>query len=88
MNTYRISNLSIADFRLFLADQGCHEVESGNTGHEKWTKDGILRPVVFQTHIDPIPEFIIRNNLRNIGLTTNDLRAWQKNRDMKKRTKQ
>ena len=59
MNTYRIGNISIADFRLFLAEQGCHKVESGNTGHEKWTKDGILRPVVFQTHIDPIPYFII-----------------------------
>lgn len=86
MNTYRISNIGIADFRLFLVDQGCQQVESGNTGHEKWTKDGMLRPVVFQTHIDPIPEFIIRNNLRNMNLTVNDLRAWLKQRDMKKRS--
>ncbi len=86
MNTYRISNISIADFRLFLTDKGCTQVESGNTGHEKWSKTGILRPVVFQTHIDPIPEFIIRNNLRNLGLTSNDLRSWLKQRDMKKRS--
>jgi len=86
MNTYRIGNLSITDFRLFLSDKGCHVVGSGNSGHEKWTKDGMLRPVVFQTHIDPIPEFIIKNNLRNMGLTTSDLRAWLRKRDMKKRS--
>ena len=35
MNTYRTSNITIADFRLFLSDKGLKEVESGNTGHEK-----------------------------------------------------
>ncbi len=87
MNTYRIGNISIADFRLFLADQGCVEVASGNTGHEKWTKEGLVRPVVFQTHIDPIPEFIVRNNLRNLGLTANDFRDWLKRRSTKKRAR-
>ena len=85
MNTYCASNLSIADFRLFLAAKGLKEVESGNTGHEKWNKEGMIRPVVFQTHIDPIPEFIVHNNLRNMGLTASDLRAWLKERDAKKR---
>ena len=85
MNTYRTSNITIADFRLFLADKGLKEVESGNTGHGKWNKEGMLRPVVFQTHIDPIPEFIVHNNLRNMGLTASDLRAWLKERDIKKR---
>ena len=85
INTYRTSNITIADFRLFLADNGLKEVESGNTGHEKWNKEGMLRPVVFQTHIDPIPEFIVHNNLRNMGLTASDLRAWLKERDIKKR---
>ncbi len=75
MNTYHTGNISIADFRLFLTDKGLVEIESGNTGHEKWTKNGMMRPVVFQTHIDPIPEFIIRNNLRNMGLTSADLRT-------------
>ena len=85
MNTYRTSNITIADFRLFLAEKGLKEVESGNTGHEKWNKEGMLRPVVFQTHIDPFPEFIVHNNLRNMGLTASDLRAWLKERDIKKR---
>lgn len=34
-----------------------------------WMKDGLLRNVVIQTHIDPIPEDIIKNNLRTIGLS-------------------
>lgn len=85
MNTYHTSNISIADFREFIAQKGLSKVDSGNTGHEKWHRDGVMRPVVFQTHIDPIPEFIIRNNLRNMGLTLPDLRKWLKDRDSKKR---
>lgn len=85
MNTYHTSNISIADFREFIAQKGLSKVDSGNTGHEKWNRDGMMRPVVFQTHIDPIPEFIIRNNLRNMGLTLPDLRKWLEDRDSKKR---
>ena len=35
-----------------------------------------LRPVVFQNHIDPIPLFIIKNNLRTMNLTLKDLRNY------------
>lgn len=34
-----------------------------------WFKDGMLRNVVFQTHIEPIPEDIVINNLRTIGIS-------------------
>ena len=47
-------------------------------GHEKWHKEGCLRPVIIQTHIDPIPEFIVKNNLRSLGLTRKDLVEWLK----------
>lgn len=84
MNTYKLSNISIADFRLFLAEKGCVRIESGNTGHEKWSRIGLLRPVVFQTHIDPIPEFIVRNNLRNLGLSAADYKDWLKSKTLQK----
>ena len=84
MNTYRLGNISIEEFRYFLEKHGCVKAPSGNSGHEKWVKEGALRPVVFQTHIDPIPSFIIKNNLRNIGLSMSDLREWLKDRDLKK----
>ena len=85
MNTYRLGNISIEEFRVFLKKHGCRNVPSGNSGHEKWVKEGALRPVVFQTHIEPIPTFIVMNNLRNIGLSMSDLREWLKDRDQKKR---
>ena len=76
MNTYKLSNSSLAEFRQFLADMDCREVPSGDGGHEKWVKEGCLRPVILQTHSDPVPEFIVKNNLRTLGLTRNDFIAW------------
>lgn len=87
MNTYRLGNTSIEEFRAFLENHGCRRVLSGNSGHEKWVKEGMLRPVVFQTHINPIPAFIIKNNLRNIGLSMSDMREWLRSRDQKKKSK-
>ena len=77
MNTYKLSNVSISLFRKFLFDIGCKRI-SIERGHEKWHKDGCLRPVIIQTHIDPIPEFIVKNNLRSLGLTRNDFINWLK----------
>lgn len=71
MNTHRLSNIPLKDFRQFLEKAGC-ECEGIKGGHEKWTRSGLLRPVIIQTHIDPIPEFIVRNILRNLGLSKAD----------------
>lgn len=76
MNTVRLSNISIADFKEYLENLGCVRVDNGNDGHEKWEKEGMTRPVIFQTHIDPIPEFIIRNNLRNLEITRKEFADW------------
>lgn len=85
MSTVKLSNISIAEFKEFLKDKGCTETVSGNDGHEKWTKEGSLRPIVFQSHIDPVPEFIILNNLRNIGMTRKDFSEWYLNRKRKQK---
>lgn len=77
MNTYKLSNVSVDEFRRFLCDAGCVMV-STEGGHEKWKKEGGMRSVIFQTHINPVPEFIIRNNLRTLGLTRRDFIAWLK----------
>lgn len=71
MSTRSLSNISISDFRRFLEKAGCKS-ESIKGGHEKWTKPGLLRPVIIQTHIDPVPEFIVKNTLRNLGLSKDD----------------
>lgn len=79
MNTYKLSNISIAQFREFLFEIGCTRI-SIEGGHEKWHKNGCLRPIIIQTHIDPIPEFIIKNYLRSLGLTRKDFIDWMKRR--------
>ena len=62
----------LKDFRKFLEFKGLKLI--GTTGgHEVWSGKDLLRPVILQTHIDPVPEFIIRNNLRTLGSDKNEL---------------
>ena len=67
----KLSNITIAEFRAFLKSKGL-TVERTNGGHEMWSKEGMVRPVVFQTHIDPLPEFVVKNNLAAIGVSRNE----------------
>lgn len=72
MNRQKMSNIPLSDFRRFLSDMGCTLSEKGTKGrggHEKWVKKGLLRPITLQTHVDPVPEFIIRNALSSLGIT-------------------
>jgi predicted RNA binding protein YcfA (HicA-like mRNA interferase family) len=69
-----LANISIREFRAVLLLLGLTNIRNKG-GHEAWMKDGMTRPVIFQTHIEPIPEFIIRNNLRNIGITKDEFLA-------------
>lgn len=69
MSTQKLTNISIAEFRKFLEAVGC-TLAGTNGGHEKWTKEGLTRPIIIQTHIDPIPVFVVQNNLRNLGMTS------------------
>lgn len=82
MNTYKLSNVSLAIFRQFLFAMGCTRV-STEGGHEKWKKPGCLRSVILQTHVDPVPEFIVKNNLRTLGLTRTAFTDWLKQADKK-----
>lgn len=66
-----LSNISVKDFRAALTLLGLSPIRTKG-GHEAWMKKGMLRPVIFQSHINPIPEFIIRNNLSNIGISKVD----------------
>ncbi len=72
-----LQNVKVSDFRRFLESLGLSHI-STTGGHEKWAKAGMLRPVIFQTHIDPIPETIIRNNLRTLGIRRDSLESYLK----------
>lgn len=62
MSTQKLSNISLKDFRKFLNNQGLNLIKDtkGRGGHEKWSRSDLDRPITIQTHIDPIPEFIVK----------------------------
>lgn len=68
MNTFSLSNIPLHKFRTFLFNQGCSRV-STEGGHEKWTREGLTRPIIIQTHIDPVSELIVRNTIRALGIS-------------------
>ena len=70
MSTRRLSNIPLKDFRRFLRNQGLNIIKSskGRGGHEKWSKLEMERPVTLQTHIDPVPEFIVKQVLRHLKM--------------------
>ena len=75
MNTFKFSNIKLNDFRAFLSEQGCSR-EEGKGGHEKWFKSGMTRPIVLQSHIYPVPEFIIEKNLATLGWTKQQYKEY------------
>ena len=79
MNTVRLSNIPLSDFRRFLFEKGFSRVSTGTKGrggHEKWTKPGLKRPITLQTHIDPVPERTVRSNLNTLGVSRKEFEKW------------
>lgn len=68
----RLSNISLRRFRGFLESKELKCIDTVG-GHEKWVRADLRRPVILQTHVDPVPEFIIRSNLKTIGATIKEL---------------
>ncbi|MGA0556668.1 type II toxin-antitoxin system HicA family toxin [Larkinella sp. VNQ87] len=68
MSTQKLSNISLALFRYFLQKAGC-ECQRSRGGHEYWHRPGLTRPITLQTHIDPVPEFIVKNALRALDIS-------------------
>lgn len=65
----KITNISISEYRQFLKQMGCTYLRTTG-GHELWSKENLPRPLTFQTHIEPIPAFIIKQHLRYLDITT------------------
>ena len=70
MSTRKLSNIPLKEFRKFLENQGLKVIKDtrGRGGHEKWSKSGMDRPITLQTHIDPFPEFIVKQVLRYLQM--------------------
>lgn len=63
-----LSNVSISEFRAIMLLLGLSKVRTKG-GHEAWMKAGMTRPAIVQTHVEPVPEYVLRNNLRIIGIS-------------------
>lgn len=64
----KLSNITIAEFRAVLNSYGLKVLRTKG-GHEAWAKEGMLRPIIFQTHVEPIPEFIVKNAIVGLNIT-------------------
>ncbi len=67
MSTHKLSNISIKEYKIFLTNCGCKYIRTSG-GHEIWSRADLFRSITFQTHIDPVPERIIKQALRVLGI--------------------
>ena len=65
MSTRKISNIPLKDIRKILEKYDVKH-HSTNGGHEKWTANFLLRPIILQTHIDPVPPRIVQQIIRHL----------------------
>lgn len=66
-----LRNVSLRDYQTFLHKVGCR-VTRTKGGHEHWTRADLPRPITVQPLVNPVPEFIIKNALRTLGMTKED----------------
>ncbi len=71
MSTRKLKNVTISQFESFLELCHCKYIKN-DKGHAKYFRSDLHRPIIFQSHIDPIPEFIVKNNLRLINMSKDD----------------
>jgi len=68
MNTFKLSNISLAQMRLLLKNCKCTCARTSG-GHEMWVRGDLGRPITLQNHIDPVPEFIVKQICKHLGIS-------------------
>lgn len=68
MSTKKLKNLTLRDIRSFLVFVGCVK-ERTRGGHEAWRKPGLARPIIIQTHVDPVAEHVVRSIIKDLGMS-------------------
>lgn len=68
MSTKKLKNLTLRDIRAFLILKGCVK-DRTRGGHEAWKKPGLSRPIVIQTHENPVPEHVVRSIIKDLGMS-------------------
>ena len=70
----KLSKISLKEFRSVLSSMGLHMMRT-NGGHEAWFREGLHRPVIVQTHVDPVSELVVRKIISDLGLTKDEFLA-------------
>ena len=68
----KLKNIPLKTFRAYLLHCGLKPIRTKG-GHEIWSAKNLTRPVVLQTHVNPVPEFVVKNNLRTSGKSEDHL---------------
>ena len=66
----KLSNVTPDKYRKVLKSLNC-KCNRSKGGHEHWTRVDLKRPLTFQSTINPVPEFIIKQHLRYLKLSRN-----------------
>ena len=66
----RLTPISWKEFEKFLLFLGC-KFKHQKASHRVYTRSGLKRPLVVPVY-DEIPMFVIRNNLRVLGMTAEE----------------
>jgi len=74
MSTKHLRNVTISQLESFLELCLCKFIKS-KKGHAQYTRSDLTRPLPFQNHIEPVPEFIVQNLLRGLGYSKKDFHA-------------
>ena len=69
---FKSGNLPLSTVRKVILHQGCKLIRHAKS-HEKYSRQDLLRPIVIQDHIDPVPEFIVKQILRTLKLSNKDM---------------
>ncbi|MBW7891172.1 MAG: type II toxin-antitoxin system HicA family toxin [Chitinophagaceae bacterium] len=67
MSVNPLKNVSLKECRRFLLKVGCQNKRTTG-GHEHWTRSDLLRPITIQTHIDPVPERIMKQIIKALEI--------------------
>ena len=69
-----MKNISLQVYRKFLIYEGCKLIRTKG-GHEHWSRKDLNRPITLQSHKSPVPEFIIKQHLRYLQLTSEEFKT-------------
>ena len=72
-----LKNISLRDCRKILQNSGC-QCNRTTGGHEHWTWSDLMRPITIQTHIDPVPERIMKQIIAVLNIEKDKIKDYTK----------